>query len=243
MEFARQAEKLAPMQPETACWSVKSWRARQGKDALAEINRAIEDLPGVLELELERGRLVNKLHGATAALQVVQPLADQYSEDDRVLGLYAGVLADASRLPEAEKTALQALRINPNNSDTHLLLGRLFTNSGQLDKAVHHLSESAQLAPGRTDAYLDLGAVFTIRRDYDQALNAYQQAMTVDPNDFRPYYQAGLILRDGKDYPAAEAMLRRAAALAPQDVNIRRQLGAIVALNLVHNCQEASSCL
>ena len=44
----------------------------------------------------------------------------------------------------------------------------------------------------------------------------------------------------GKDYPGAESMMRRAAQLAPHDVNIRRQLGAIVALNLVHNSQEVS---
>jgi hypothetical protein len=30
-------------------------------------------------------------------------------------------------------------------------------------------------------------------------------------------------------------MLRRASALAPNDLNIHRQLGAVVALNLVHN--------
>jgi hypothetical protein len=30
-------------------------------------------------------------------------------------------------------------------------------------------------------------------------------------------------------------MLRRAAALAPNDLSIHRQLGAVVALNLVHN--------
>ncbi|HBA92656.1 MAG TPA: hypothetical protein DCZ08_13240 [Anaerolineaceae bacterium] len=72
---------------------------------------------------------------------------------------------------------------------------------------------------------------------------AYQQAMRTAPEDYRSFYQAGLILRDGKDYLAAETMLRRAADLAPTDVNIRRQLGAIVALNLVHNCQEANSCL
>jgi hypothetical protein len=29
-------------------------------------------------------------------------------------------------------------------------------------------------------------------------------------------------------------MLRRAAGAAPKDVNIQRQLGAVVALNLVH---------
>jgi Flp pilus assembly protein TadD len=54
-------------------------------------------------------------------------------------------------------------------------------------------------------------------------------------NDYRPYYQAGLALKDSKDYLAAEAMLRRAAQMAPNEVSIHRLLGAVVALNLVHN--------
>ena len=244
MEYARQAEKKVPMQPETRLLTCKILTARgKDKEALNEINRAIEDLPGMLDLELERGRLVNKVHGPAASLQVLQPLAEHYPENDQVIGLFASVLAESGRMEDAENAALQTLRINPKKAEIHLLLGRIFTNSGQLDKAVHHLSESVKLSPNLTDAYLDLGTVYTIRRDFPQALDAYQQAMTTDPEDFRSYYQAGLILRDSKDYLASENMLRRAATLAPQDVNIRRQLGAIVALNLVHNCQEASSCL
>jgi hypothetical protein len=52
-----------------------------------------------------------------------------------------------------------------------------------------------------------------------------------------------VILREQKDYMGAEEMMRRASELAPGDVNIRRQLGAIVALNLVHNPKEVKSCL
>jgi hypothetical protein len=43
------------------------------------------------------------------------------------------------------------------------------------------------------------------------------------------------VLKDSKDYMAAEAMLRRAAQLAPNEVSVHRLLGAVVALNLVHN--------
>jgi Flp pilus assembly protein TadD len=59
--------------------------------------------------------------------------------------------------------------------------------------------------------------------------------MSVTKDDYRPYYQAGLVLKDSKDYVAAEAMLRRAAQLAPAEVSVHRLLGAVVALNLVHN--------
>ncbi len=37
-----------------------------------------------------------------------------------------------------------------------------------------------------------------------------------------------------KDYPNAEQMLRHAAKLEPDNLAIQRQLGAVVALNLIH---------
>ncbi|MBA4398292.1 MAG: hypothetical protein C0396_00210 [Anaerolinea sp.] len=244
MDFARDAEKIAPMVPETRLLVSKIYAARgKDKEALATLTKAVEEMPGVLALESERARLIYRLHGAETAVQVLQPLAERYPDNDQVISTYAAALAESGRAAEAEKAALLALRLDPQKAEIHLLLGRLFADSGQLDKSVHHLTESARLAPNQSDAYLDLGRVFTIRRDFSQALAAYQQAMRTAPEDYRSFYQAGLILRDGKDYLAAETMLRRAADLAPTDVNIRRQLGAIVALNLVHNCQEANSCL
>jgi hypothetical protein len=49
------------------------------------------------------------------------------------------------------------------------------------------------------------------------------------------------MLKDAKDYSSAEVMLRKAAAVDPKDVNIKRQLGAVIALNLVHKSQQESS--
>jgi Flp pilus assembly protein TadD len=48
-------------------------------------------------------------------------------------------------------------------------------------------------------------------------------------------------MKNARDYAKAEALLRKAAELAPNDLNVRRQLGAVIALNLVESSQEASS--
>jgi len=63
----------------------------------------------------------------------------------------------------------------------------------------------------------------------------YEKAASIAPNDPRPHYLSGITYKEGKDYKNAESMFRRAATLAPNDVNIRRQLAAVIALNLVHN--------
>ena len=73
------------------------------------------------------------------------------------------------------------------------------------------------------------------RREFQQAIQIFEQATSIAPDDPRAPYQAGLALKESKDYRSSETMLRRAVILAPHDLNIRRQLAAVVALNLVHN--------
>jgi Flp pilus assembly protein TadD len=85
------------------------------------------------------------------------------------------------------------------------------------------------------EPYLELGRAHQERRQHAQSLQTYQKAIRIAPDDPRPYCQAGLLLKESHDYPGAESMLRRAADLAPDDLSIHRQLGALVALNIVHN--------
>lgn len=242
--FARQAEKVAPADAGTRLLVVKILiRQGQSGEALAELNRAIEEVPGQWELELERARLIAKIQGVSAAQEVLQKLVLNYPQNEQILWLFAQTCVKTGKIKLAEQSGLQALKINPQNVEIHRLLAEVFRDQGQLDRAVFHLSEAIRLQPAHLDTYLSLGEVYTSRREFHKALAIYQQAIQVNPQDYRPYYYSALVLRDGKDYPGAEVMLRRAAELAPEDVNIRRQLGAIIALNLVHHGQEAKTCL
>ncbi len=244
LNYARQAEKVSPAEAGTRLLAVRILIKRgQIREALEELNRAVEEIPENWELALERIRLVRQMQGAAAAMELLQPLVQRYPANDRVLALFAQTCAQTGRLKLAEQSAVQALKINPHQGDLHRLLAEVLKDQGQLDRAIHHYSEAVRLNSEKIDTYLDLGQVYVSRREYPQALAVLQQAARVDPDDYRPYYQSALVLRDSKDYPAAELMLRRAASLAPDDVNILRQLGAIIALNLVHHGQEAKSCL
>jgi len=218
---------------------------RQGqlRDALTELNRAIEEIPSEWELKFERARLIGELQGASAAQDLLQKLVVEYPRNEQILWYFAQTCMKTGKIKLAEQSALQALKLNPQNVEIHRLLADVFKDQGQLDRAVFHLSEAVRLQPSHLETYLKLAEVYSGRREFSKALEIYQQAIQINSQDYRPYYYSALVLRDGKDYPGAEVMLRKAAELAPEDVNIRRQLGAIIALNLVHHGQEAKSCL
>ncbi len=213
----------------------------RNKEALEQITFALRQTPDSQMLQLEQARLVYQIQGAQTALPLLMDLSRK-SEDEEVMRLLAHACADTGDLQRAEKFALQSIKVYPGQPDLHLLLGQIYEKLGQLDKSIYHLSEAIKYDPEEMESYIVLGRVYQTRREISLALKVFQSAIQASPEDYRPYYYSGLALRDGKDYQGSETMLRRAAQLAPTDVNIRRQLGAVVALNLVHNCQEANSC-
>lgn len=222
--------------------------ARLGRpgEALATLERAIPNAADPLPLMLDRVNLIEKIKGSEAAFAALQELNEQFPEEPAVLAPLAKSLAAAGQREAAIHTAQKALRKEYKQlrleeaARLHLLLGRLLRQAGQLDQAIHQLSEAIQLAPIELESYLELGSAQQERRQHAQALKTYQKAIAVDPLDYRPYYQSGLALKEGRDYQGAEKMLRYAANLAPDDLIIHRQLAAIVALNLVHNHRPSS---
>jgi tetratricopeptide (TPR) repeat protein len=233
-------------------------------EALAALETALPKAQEPLPLLLERVRLLRRSLGLPAALEALKDILQHYPEEPVVLAALARAQAEAGQveastanaqralLVEAKQSDLGAKQDGPSRGDTlltldvesqadlHLLLGRLLRQSGQLDQALHHLNESIEKNPRMLDPYLELGRVLQERRQVSQALQVYNRATSIAPRDPRPYYQAGLALKEGKDYMGAEAMFRRAASLAPNDLGIHRQLGAVVALNLVHNRRRSS---
>jgi tetratricopeptide (TPR) repeat protein len=219
-------------------------------EALEVLEKTLPTAQEPLPLLLERVQLLRRARGAQAAIDALHDLSKNYPDEPLVLAPLAKIMADASQIDNAIKLAQRSLQAAAAqaavrggylNLDTkeqvemHILLGRMLRQTGQLDQALHHLNEAIHLDPNLLEPYLELGRTHQERRQLTQALQIYDQATNIAPKDPRPYFQAGLALKESKDYMGAENMLRRAAALAPNDLSIHRQLGAVVALNLVHN--------
>jgi tetratricopeptide (TPR) repeat protein len=210
-------------------------------EALVALDRALALSANPFPLQIERVQLLRRSKGLEAGVASLQELVAHNPQQPVLMAMLAEWLNEAGR-PEA---AIQAARLalqeeqgqlsEEQRASLHILIGLRMCRLGQLDQAIHHLSEAVDSAPANLEAYLELGRAYQERREYRQALKIYQRAMSVTKDDYRPYYQAGLVLKDSKDYVAAEAMLRRAAQLAPAEVSVHRLLGAVVALNLVHN--------
>ena len=242
MNWAQDILRSYPNHPEALHLLAQSLAGLDRPEAAIEaMDKAIELHDNPLSLQIERLELIKHVRGLETGLKALQELVAQHPKQASFLALLAGWLEEGGKKEAAVQAARLALQDGmeglslKQRSDLHIMIGLHTREQGQLDQSIHHLSEAVSLSSDYLDAYLELGKVYQERRETQQALKIYQKAIGVAGMDYRPYFQAGLVLKDNKDYMAAEAMLRRAAQLAPNEVSVHRMLGAVVALNLVHN--------
>lgn len=210
-------------------------------EALAALDKAMPLFENPFPLKFERVKLLRRSSGLESALADIQELAVQHPRQPELFATLSDWLQEDGKEDHAIQAARLALQYDhgqlslEQRAGLDYLIGVHMRNAGQLDQAIHHLSAAVENSPDHMEAYLALGETYQERREHRQALKTYQKAINNTDADFRPYYHAGQVLKECKDYLAAEAMLRRAAQIAPDEVSVHRLLGAVVALNLVHN--------
>ena len=215
-------------------------RNREYEKVLLVIDKVNPTLRDPLPILLQKIGVLNELKGPAITLEYLHELNTQYPANPDILGQMAKAYLAIGNSIDAEKAAQSSLLANNTQAEMYLLCGRLQRKSGNLDQAIYNLGEAIRITPMNIEPYLELGKAYQDRREYILAIHTYQKAIQLFPNDPKPYYQARITFRENKEFDNAETMLRKASELAPEDTNIRRQLFALVALNLVTNSQESS---
>ena len=212
-------------------------------DALRVLEQTIPLKAEFLNLHLERIAILYEWKGAKAALLEINTLLEAFPKSAILLFHQAKLLAESGEIEPAINAAQSALRqchqsASPvsleDHAFSHRLLGELFYRSGHLDQAVYHLNEAINLLPNDEAAYLILADIYLSRGESERALMAYQRCLSLNTENAQAYFKAGVLYKELKDYPNAEQMLRQAARLEPNNLAIQRQLGAVIALNLIH---------
>jgi Tfp pilus assembly protein PilF len=81
-------------------------------------------------------------------------------------------------------------------SARHIKKGRVYLNSGNLDKAEVEFQKASAEDPENAEAYFGLGYVLFRRDRLDEAIEEYKKGMAIDPNDPDSHYYLGLIYNE-----------------------------------------------
>ncbi|HWI60002.1 MAG TPA: tetratricopeptide repeat protein, partial [Bacillota bacterium] len=92
------------------------------------------------------------------------------------------VLVAQGKAEEAIPHFLAALKIRPEDADTHVVLSLALLERGRLDEAVAQLREATRLQPTNSMAHYQLGLVSQSRGQTREAIEHYHQALKPQPD-------------------------------------------------------------
>jgi tetratricopeptide (TPR) repeat protein len=190
-------------------WAVLSLRAGRNEDARLALEHLVADGSRV-PAEMVAGTYVSVLQqmGRTDEAEAwLAAAVGRHPEAVELRTLYARLLADHQRFPEARRQFEQVARRAPGNAEVQFALGLLYMEEGKVEQAETTFRRLAEGEPRRDEALLNLGRIAELRGQAQAALDYYGRVE--DPaGRFDAGLRSALLHANRKDLPAARAVLQ-----------------------------------
>jgi tetratricopeptide (TPR) repeat protein len=220
MEHLRRVAEADPKNPSIQ-YEIGQTLAQSGNGAgaIAAFERALEIDPEMREAYYALGAELKKQSSGMkrAPASSASPADDLCRRAQDALG--TGDLRGARQQLE------EALRVDEQHADAHMLLGFTLGQQGELSAAIGHLERSIALRPDSSPAHYNLGVALWYSGAKERATAALRKSVKLDPAAGDSYAFLGTVLRDGGDLAAARANLQRAIALLPPTAAVYIDLG------------------
>ena len=125
----------------------------------------------------------------------------------------------------AEELYKKILRDDVNDVDGNYLLGALYAERGELERALKYTQRAAQHAPRSPFVQNNLGNIYRLGGELDLARQCYQRAIEFDPSAVEPYNNLGIVMKRLGFNAAAVELYRNAIDRNPLFVQAHYNLG------------------
>ena len=147
-------------------------------------------------------------------------LADVYTY--RIdLGLGTSVADNLTKLIDA---ARNAVRLDPNDGQTQLVLGFAFAYQGMADQVLEQFAKAEALAPNNADLLIDIAWLLPQFDQPDRAVELTEKALRLNPN-YPYWYNQGLRLEYffGRQFDKSVKYSKQSPPLSPWTTHIWRR--------------------
>ena len=117
-------------------------------------------------------------------------------------------------MTKALQDAQDAVKINPNETEAHYVLGRIFLIDGDASKAFDHLTTYLNFFPNDADGLEYRGIALAQNGKLDKAIQDFVHAESVAPGNPGPFYSHARALFEAKRFNEALPKIMRAMELA-----------------------------
>lgn len=198
--------------------------------ALAALTRAATADPAAAEIHAEVAMLLysdQAFDRAEEAARRALAIDSECLEANRVLGLlYANKAQNEAGAVQRALYVNDAIthfeRVAAQSSDLRVvsILGQLYLEAGQVDKAVERLTEAVSQNPFSIEARRLLALAYATVSDYDSAIASLQDLAEQEP---RVYVLIGQYQYDAERYAEAAESFTRALAVQPRSLELKQK--------------------
>src|SRR5437879_11727547 len=125
----------------------------------------------------------------------------------------------------AKEYALRGLRLAPNDTAGHLLLGTILLQSREFASAAEQFGFAQQLAPDDPLPHLHLALVYTTEGKLDEAERELDSALRINPRFTQALAQLAKVLILRNQRPKALARAQQYVTASPEDAHAHPHLG------------------
>jgi tetratricopeptide (TPR) repeat protein len=186
------------------------------RQAIEDLNRAIEIKPGYADAYYNRGLTYHDLHNYkqaiedySRAIEIKPAYAEAYNDRGvayNELGNYRQAIEDLNR----------AIEIKPDFAEAYYNRGIAYNGLGNYRQAIEDFSRAITIKPGYAEAYNNKGAAYIGLGNYRQAIEDFSRAIEIKPDFAGAYNNRGIAYVKFGNNNLAVNDLRTAAKLGDE---------------------------
>jgi protein O-GlcNAc transferase len=208
------------------------WRRNRLDEAVAELRRAADLLPGDAAAHYNFGRVLRKtgqLQEAAVELNKARELNDK-AQDAILAKTYnntATKLLQQGRFGDAVAKLQEALLLDPESAAVHYNYGVALLETNQVEKAITELKAALSLNADQPDAYYYLGRASWAKGQPNSAAENLAQALKLNPGDARAHNARAVALAAMQQFPEAAKELQSALGIDSGNQLFRQNLACL----------------
>lgn len=139
-----------------------------------------------------------------------------------------GMLNAGQRNPVAVEYYKNALRVQPNSTDTWYNIGKFYQDMENWEKAMEAYNVLLKIDAKNKNAEYNLASIYLVaKKDYPNALEHYSKALSIDPAYVDAYFGRGVCHQTMGNIKNAEADFKTCLTINPNHAEAKAALGQL----------------
>jgi tetratricopeptide (TPR) repeat protein len=176
---------------------------------------------------LENGHRLQQAGKFAAAEERYLAVLERENNNLHALNLLGMLYVNNFRPNDAVICISKALKLQPNNPESHANLALAFKDQGKLKESAKHFRESIRLAPDNAMTHNNFGNVLREMSKPKEAIKAYEQALKLYPEFAQCWSNFAAALNEAEQRKPARKAVDRALQLEPGLAQAHNNLGDI----------------